>query len=224
MSQTVIRISNEVYEKVKEIAEKSGKSIREVVEEAINIYLLGKEQAVDKDVKEIKNKWIVAKYQSKCSKCSKQINAGDMVFWIRVTYADNSIRSFIYCSECYLSAFDTSLAKKYLKVKELEAIHKSLKKLCDSLAKQATELQNKVNLLQLEKDIEKFWMDFRSVFVNSPDVKIINDFVNQLLELIDRVKKLESVVLAEPPVRIENKRRSKRVEETFYTGKEKSVL
>jgi len=80
MSQTVVRISEDTYRKVKEIAEKSGKSIREIVEEAINIYLLGKEQAIDKDVKEIKNKWIVAKYPSKCSKCSKQINAGDMVF------------------------------------------------------------------------------------------------------------------------------------------------
>ena len=72
-------------------------------------------------------------------------------------------------------------------------------------------------------DVEQFWFNFRSVFTNNPDVKVVNDFVNQLLELIDRVKRLEAVVFAEPPVRIENKRRSKRVEETFYTGKEKSV-
>ena len=224
MSQTVIRISNEVYEKVKEIAEKSGKSIREVVEEAINIYLLGKEQAIDKDVKEIKNKWIVAKYPSKCGKCQKEIGVGDMVYWIRITYADNSIRSFIYCSECYLALFDTSLAKKYLKVKELEATYKSLKKMCDSLAEQVRELQSKVDLLNLEKDIERFWFNFRSVFTNNPDVKVVNDFVNQLLELIDRVKRLEAVVFAEPPVRIERQRKRKAVEETFYTDKEKSEL
>jgi len=147
-----------------------------------------------------------------------------MVFWVRVTYADNSMRSYIYCSECYLTSFDASLAKKYLKVKELEATYKSLKKMCDSLAERAKELQDKVNILQLEKDIEKFWMDFRSVFVNNPDVKVVNDFVSQLLELIDKVKKLEAVVFAEPSLRIEGRKRSKRVEETFNTGKEKSVF
>jgi len=223
-SQTVIRISEEIYKKIKDIAEKSGKSIREVVEEAIQLFLLGKEQAVDKDVKEIKNKWIVAKYPSKCSKCSKQINSGDMVFWVRVTYADNSIRSFIYCSECYLSSFDTSLAKKYMKVKELEATYKSLKKYCDSLAEQAKELQNKVNLLQLEKDIEQFWFNFRSVFTNNPDVKIVNDFIMKLEELVDRVKKLESIVLTEAPLRIESRKRGKRVEETFYMSNGKKEL
>jgi len=221
-SQTVVRISEEIYKKIKDIAEKTGKSIREVVEEAINIYLLGKEQAVDKDVKEIKNKWIVAKYPSKCSRCQKEIGVGDMAYWIRIEYADNSVRSYLYCSECYLASFDLALAKKYMKVKELEATYRSLKKFCDSLAEQAKELQNKVNLLQLEKDIEKFWMDFRTVFVNNPDVKIVNDFVKQLLELIDKVKRLEATVFA--PLRIESRKRSKRVEETFYTDKEKSVL
>jgi predicted transcriptional regulator len=224
MSQTVVRISEEVYKKIKDIAEKSGKSIREVVEEAIQLFLLGKEQAVEKDVKEIKNKWIVTKYPSKCSKCSKNINAGDMVFWIRVTYGDNSIRSFIYCSECYLTSFDTSLAKRYLKVKELEATYRSLKKLCDSLAQQATELQNKVNLLNLEKDIESFWFNFRSVFTNNPDVKVVNDFVMKLEEIIDKVKRLEAVMFAETPLRIEKQRKRKAVEETFYMSNGKKEL
>jgi len=194
MSQVPIKVSEDIYKKVKEIAEKSGKSIREIVEEAINIYLLGKEQAVDKDVKEIKNKWITAKYPSKCSKCGKTVNIGDMVFWVRITYADNSIRSYIYCSDCYLSLFDTSLAKKYLKIKELEATFKSLKKMCDSLAEQAKELQNKVNLLQLEKDIEQFWFAFRESFGQNPDLKIVNDFLIKLEDLINKVSTLEKAL------------------------------
>ena len=190
MSQIPVKINEDIYKKVKEIAEKSNKSIREIVEEALNVYLLGKEQ-VDKDVKEIKNKWIVTKYTSKCSKCGKTVNVGDMVFWVRIIYADNSIRSYIYCSECYLSSFDTSLAKKYMKVKELEATYKSLKKMCDSLAEQAKELQNKVNLLQLEKDIEQFWFAFRETFGQNPDLKIVNDFLIKLEDLINRVSTLE---------------------------------
>jgi len=191
MSQIPVKINEDIYKKVKEIAEKSNKSIREIVEEALNVYLLGKEQAVDKDVKEIKNKWIVAKYPSKCSKCQKEIGVGDMVYWIRITYADNSIRSYIYCSECYLSAFDTSLAKKYIKMKELEATYKSLKKMCDSLAGEAKQLENKVNLLKLEEEIERFWFAFQTTFTQNPDSQIVRDFLNKLEDLIEKVKSFE---------------------------------
>jgi flagellar biosynthesis chaperone FliJ len=194
MSQVPIKVSEDIYKKVKEIAEKSGKSIREIVEEAINIYLLGKEQAVDKDVKEIKNRWIVAKYPSKCSKCSKQINVGDMVFWVRITYNDNSIRSYIYCSDCYLTSFDTSLAKKYLKIKELEATFKSLKKMCDSLAEQVKQMQDKVNLYNLMKEIEQFWFAFQTTFTQNPDSQIVRDFLNKLEDLIEKVSNLEKAI------------------------------
>jgi hypothetical protein len=195
MSQVPLKVSEDVYKKIKEIAEKSGKSIREIVEEAINIYLLGKEQAVDKDIKEIKNKWIVAKYPSKCSKCQNQINVGDMVFWVRITYADNSIRSYVYCSDCYLSSFDSSLAKKYLKVKELEATYRSLKKMCDSLAEEAKQLENKVNLLKLEEEIERFWFAFQATFTQNPDSQIVRDFLNKLEDLIEKIKTFEKSLL-----------------------------
>lgn len=188
-----VKIGEEVYKKVKEVSEKSGKSIREIVEEALNIYLLGKE-AVDKDVKDISNKWIVAKYSSKCSKCGKQISVGDMAYWIRITYADNSVRSYIYCSDCYLTSFDTSLAKKYLKVKELEATYKSLKKMCDSLVEEAKQLENKVNLLKLEEEIERFWFDFRTTFGSNPDSAIVRDFLNKLEDLTEKVRTLEKAV------------------------------
>jgi Mg2+ and Co2+ transporter CorA len=186
-----VKISSELYEKVKEIAEVNNKSIREIVEEAINIYLLGKEQSIDKNVKEVKNKWIIAKYPSKCSKCGKEISEGDMVYWIRITYADNSIRSYIYCSDCYLSSFDSSLAKKYLKVKELEATYRSLKKMCDSLAEEVKQLEKKVNLLKLEQEIEKFWFDFRTAFVSNPNESVVRDFLNKLEDLIEKVKVFE---------------------------------
>jgi hypothetical protein len=86
------------------------------------------------------------------------------------------------------------LAKRYLKVKELEATYKSLKKLCDSLAQQATELQNKVNLYNLMKEIEKFWLDFRTIFGSNPDTKIVNDFMIKLEDLIEKVSSLEKAI------------------------------
>jgi Ribbon-helix-helix protein, copG family. len=190
-----VKISEEVYNKVKEIAEKSGKSIREVVEEAINIYLLGKSDAIDKDVKSVKEKWIVAKFQSKCAKCGKSINQGDMVFWVHIEYADNSKRSIVFCTECYYTSIDTALAKKYLRAKELEAIIRGLKKEADRLAEEVKQLEQKVNLLKVEREIEEFWFAFRTTFGSSPESTILRNFLDKLEDLINKVREIEALQL-----------------------------
>jgi Ribbon-helix-helix protein, copG family. len=185
-----VKISDEIYNKVKELAEKTGKSIREIVEEAINIYILGKSEAVDKDIKNIKEKWIVVKFQSKCFKCGRQINQGDMAYWVHVEYADGSRRSIIYCVDCYYT-FDSTLAKRYLKLKELEATVRGLKKEADRLAEEVKQLEQTANLLRLERDIEKFWYDFKSAFVDNPSVDVVKNFIDRMREIIDRVEALE---------------------------------
>jgi Ribbon-helix-helix protein, copG family. len=186
-----VKISDEVYNKVKELAERTGKSIREIVEEAINIYILGKSEAIDKDIKNIKEKWIVVKFQSKCAKCGRQVNQGDMAYWIHVEYADGSRRSIIYCMDCYYTSIDSALAKKYLKMKELEATVRGLKKEADRLAEEIKQLEQTVNLLRLERDIEKFWYDFKSAFVDNPSVDVVKSFIDRMREIIDRVEALE---------------------------------
>jgi Ribbon-helix-helix protein, copG family. len=201
-----VKISEEVYNKVKEIAEKSGKSIREIIEEAINIYLLGKSDAIDKDVKSVKEKWIVAKFQSKCVKCGKTINQGDMVYWVHIEYADNSKRSIVFCTECYYTSIDTALAKKYLRAKELEAVIRGLRKEADRLVEEIRQLESKVNLLKVEREIEEFWFNFRSVFTNNPDVVVVREFLNKLEELINKARELEAFVSVKP------RRAGKRVE------------
>jgi Ribbon-helix-helix protein, copG family. len=186
-----VKISDEIYNKVKELAEKTGKSIREIVEEAINIYILGKSEAVDKDIKNVKEKWIVAKFQSKCVKCGKQINQGDMAYWIHIEYVDGSKRSIIYCTDCYYTSIDTALAKKYLKMKELETVIRGLKKEADRLAEEVKQLEQTANLLRLERDIEKFWYDFKSTFIDNPSADVVKNFIDRMREIIDRVEALE---------------------------------
>jgi Ribbon-helix-helix protein, copG family. len=190
-----VKISDEVYSKVKELAEKTGKSIREIIEEAINIYILGKSEAVDKDIKNVKEKWIVAKFQSKCAKCGKQINQGDMAYWIHIEYVDGSKRSIIYCTDCYYTSIDTALAKKYLKMKELETVIRGLKKEADRLAEEIRTLEQKANILRLEKEIEEFWFAFRTTFGNNPESTILRNFLNKLEDLINKVREIEALQL-----------------------------
>jgi hypothetical protein len=59
--------------------------------------------------------------------------------------------------------------------------------------------------LKVEREIEEFWFNFRSVFTNNPDVVVVREFLNKLEELINKARELEAFVSVKP-------RREKRVE------------
>jgi Ribbon-helix-helix protein, copG family. len=204
-STVQVKISEEVYAKVKEIAEKSGKSIREIIEEAINIYLLGKSKAVSKDIVKHRQSWIVARHEDECEVCKRKVEAGTRVYWMFFEYSDGKKHSIVICPDCYYSQVDVALAKRYLKVKELEATIRGLKKEADRLAEEVRLLEQRANILKLEKEIEEFWFNFRSVFTNNPDVVVVREFLNKLEELINKARELEAFVSVKP-------RREKRVE------------
>jgi hypothetical protein len=114
-----------------------------------------------------------------------------MAYWIHVEYADGSRRSIIYCVDCYYTSIDSTLAKRYLKLKELEATVRGLKKEADRLAEEVKQLEQTVNLLRLERDIEKFWYDFKNTFIDNPSVEVVKNFIDRMREIIDRVEALE---------------------------------
>ena len=197
---TSIRISEEIYDKLKEISEKSGKSIKEIVEEAINVYLLGKSSSADKEIKSIKEKWIVLKYPTKCSVCKKDLKEGELVYWVRVEYSDSSAKTTIICSSCYYEKIDTSLAKQYLKRKELEATVKGLKKEADRLASEVQKLQQQYDILTVKKELVELWRAFRDAFLNDREFQAkFDSFMDRLNELTDRVSRLETQINIEIP-------------------------
>jgi len=206
-----VKLSDDIYEKVKKIAEKSNKSIKEVVEEAIKIYLLGAE-GIDKDIKAVQQKWISLQYPSSCRKCGKRLNPGDLAFWIRYTYSDGSSRSFIYCPDCYYTSFDQSLAKKFIKQKELEATIKGLKKQAEELAKQVMELQTQVDILQLKKQVQDLLHAFHDAMMSGEDQRII-EFLEKVDELLSKINEIEARLELLRGRRSGGMRRSRSVEE-----------
>jgi len=191
---SMVRISEDIYKKVKEISEKSGKSIKDIVEEAIQIYLLGKSNA-DKDIKSVKEKWIVSKFPTKCSQCNKEINQGELVYWVRIEYEDGSSRSFIYCDSCYFTRFDRSLAKRYLKIKELEATRRGLEKEINEMVERLRDLQFKYRVEDLKREVFDFYKAFQETFngmIDSNNFAKIQEFLELLMQLIDEINRLEA--------------------------------
>jgi len=197
ITMSMVRISDDIYRRVKEIAEKSGKSIKDIVEEAIQIYLLGKSGIENKEIRSVKEKWIVVKFKSRCSKCNMELQEGDIAYWIRVEYEDGSSRSFIYCSDCYFVKIDRSLAKRFMKVKELEAVKRGLQKEIEDLMDKVKDLQEKYEVSALKREIFEFYRAFQESFngvIDSNNFSKIQEFLERLMDLADRINRIESAI------------------------------
>lgn len=186
-----VKIDDSIYESIRKIAEKSNRSIKDVVEEALKVYILGAE-SIDRDVKDVKHRWISVQYRSFCRKCGKQLEVGDIAFYVRYTYSDGSSKSFIYCPECFYP--DSALAKLYLKRKEMEAVVRGLKNEADKLADEVSRLRTLYDVARLKSDIIDFWRDLRESFSHDPDLAKVNSFMDRLSEIIDRISRLEVAV------------------------------
>jgi len=190
--ESKVRISEELYEKVRQIAEKQGRTIKEVVEEAIKAFILGIEQ-VDKPIKSVTGKIIPLQYDAKCRICGRQIKAGELAYWAKYTYTDGTSKSYVICLDCYYK--DTALAEQYLRKKKLEAVVRGLQKKADELVEQVEKLQAQYDLQQLKSEIFQFWRNVKDAVLSDPNVlKNIDKFFNELNALIERLNAVEAAL------------------------------
>ena len=174
---------DELYNRLKELSDKTGRSLSDLVSEAVRLYILGS-AGVDKDVKGIVNKVITVQYPSKCYKCGKPINQNDLAYYIRYTYSDNTAKSFLYCFDCYLGEHDTALAKQYLTLRKLKLEIRGLKKLREKLANEVEKENIKNEIANLRTELLKLLRDVKDLGININDAK--------LSELLDKANYIES--------------------------------
>jgi len=192
MGEKKIRISEELYDQLQKLSEKSGKSMRELAEEAIKAYLLGTEN-IDKPVKAVTGKVIPLQYPSRCKFCGREIKAGELAYWAKYTFTDNSTRSYVICLDCYYK--DTALAEWYLKKKKLEAVVRGLKKKADQLAEQVERLQREYDIIKIRQEVIELWRDFKNYTIHDTVTQQkIMEFMDKLNNLLDKVLELETEI------------------------------
>lgn len=175
-----VKLSEDVYEKIEKLAEKTGKSKADIIREALLLYLgsdVG-EKAVESSKSYIKP----ALYSGKCSRCGREIQQGDLAGFIKIVYTDKSSRTFAYCLDCYNSLSDKTILSLELKKHRLKRVVISLQRqmskmlsIYDELEK-ATELYTKIKtyVSELNRYLEQ---------VYHGDNKIIEKLVFELTEL-----------------------------------------
>ena len=183
-----VRISRELYDKLKEISEKTGKSIRELVDHAITLYIMGNVGGETREIKSITNKFITLQYNDKCDKCGKDLKQGELAYWVKIQYNDNTARSYVYCLDCYYS--ENGLAEYYLRKKKLEAIIKGLDKKANELVKEVDFIDKLRELRDIENEIKYNWNTLLDIVGNGETQKL-NEILDLLTNILERVMKLE---------------------------------
>ena len=195
MADTKVRVSQEVYDKLRAISEKSSKSMRELVEEAINAYLLGVEGAEGKDVKGITAKIIPLQFPTRCKKCGRQLQPGDLGYWAKITFTDNTVRSYTICLDCYYQG--TALKEQYLKKRKLEIVVRELRREADRLAEKVEELRAYSKLIEAKRELLKLLREARELLnvITSPERRIELEKLNKSLDnLVDAADKLIQIL------------------------------
>lgn len=186
-----IKVDDDVHEKLKEIADKRQISINSLIKELLNIYLGGfiSDRVIDKVI----TKEFIADTEKYCSKCKRKIEIGESVTWVKYLYSDGSAKTIYYCFECA----NPSIGKVYRKKRELELIIKQLKVEADRLVNEISKLESLRDFYKLKSDVMQFWKEFRNIIANDPSVDRVNEFnefFDRLIELMDRVNRLESLL------------------------------
>ena len=197
MGDRKIRVSEELYDQLAKVADRSGRSMRDLVEEAVRAYLLGTE-SVEKPIKSIQGKIIPLQYPSRCFFCRKQIKQGELAYWAKYTYSDNTTKSYVICLDCYYK--DTALAEWYLKKKKLEAIVRGLKKQADELAEKVGKLRTEYDVISIRKEVASLWNEFKQYVLtpnSSTDSDKLQEFIDRVNELLDKLVGIEASLRVE---------------------------
>lgn len=183
-----IKVSEDVYEKLKEIADKNdGISINDVIDRLLNLYLGG---STDRTIDKILTKEFIADRELYCSACKRKIRVGEPVTWIKYVYSDGGAVTRYLCFECA----SPHLGKLYKKKKEMEVVVKQLKQEADRLVEDINMLEQVKAVLDIKKELMQFWRDIKTTFINDPNLQKVDTFFDKLSELFDRVGRLEAMV------------------------------
>jgi len=180
-----IKVDDETYQLLQQLAEQSKLSIKEIASKAIKLYYAGMEHVpADKEIKKIEDKIITLKYPARCKKCGRELKQGDIAYWIRYTYEDKSTKSRILCIKCYNDEkiADTTLAKLTIKEYQLKRKIEALNKHIKQLLSKAEDIQYVIDIYELKRKVKTLIEHLEQLFDNKEELKKVKEEIEELLE------------------------------------------
>ena len=186
MSEIRAKIDDELYKLIKEKAKSEGKTIKDIVIEALNQYLRGFTGDVTQLVS-IRAKIINTKYKTKCILCGSEIKEGERVLWLK------GIGSI--CIKCMFKEatskfsdkdYAKAITKLELEIQRLRAIANEVRNEIKDLASIYFTIEP-VRLLKRVEEIMGKIEDIINHFLYREDMKDIVDEFRKLYDILGNI-------------------------------------
>jgi len=186
MSEIRAKIDDELYKLIKEKAKSEGKTIKDIVIEALNQYLRGFTGDVTQLVS-IRAKIINTKYKTKCILCGSEIKEGERVLWLK------GIGSI--CIKCMFKEatskfsdkdYAKAITKLELEIQRLRAIANEVRNEIKDLASIYFTIEP-VRLLKRVGEIMGKIEDIINHFLYREDMKDIVDEFRKLYDILGNI-------------------------------------
>ena len=186
MTEIRAKIDEELYNLVKEKAKKEGKTIKDIVIEALNQYLRGFTGDVTQLVN-IRAKIINTKYKTKCILCNREIKEGERVLWLK------GIGSI--CIRCMFSEaakkfsdkdYAKAITKLELEIQRLRAIANEVRSEIKDLASIYFTIEP-VRLLKKVEEIMGKIEDIINHFLYREDMKEVIEEFRKLYDVLSGI-------------------------------------
>jgi predicted DNA-binding protein len=135
-----VKLSDDLYEQLEKLSEKTGKSKAEIIRDALLMFL-GIGAVSDKAISDTKSYVAPAIYSGKCSKCGREIRAGEPAGFIKIIYEDKTRKVLPYCLDCYYSISDKTIVQLEIKKAKLEHVIRALNREKSRLIREIEELE-----------------------------------------------------------------------------------
>jgi len=187
MKGLFLRVKEETINKLKEIAEKEGKTQSEVVEELIENYheiVRGEKLEKDEIEKLTWSKPLPLRFPKKCIKCNRELQVGELVLIAKGS------RGYIYlCYNCYMKANISRIPE----VKQTYRYYKELQKVKALYSHAKSELDRivtKVNIYETYEKLEEILDEAKTTIYDLQDYlrKVESD--EKLIKILENLEKL----------------------------------
>jgi predicted DNA-binding protein len=193
-----VKLSDDLHEQLEKLSEKTGKSKAEIVRDAILMFL-GIGAVSDKAISETKSYVAPAIYSGKCSKCGREIKAGEPAGFIKIIYEDKTKKVLPYCLDCYYSVSDKTIVQLEIKKAKLEHVIRALNREKSRLIKEIEDLENLSNatgkLKSVISDLDSY---INQVFHG--DNEALKKLLVELMDLNDLLAEYVRIVKAKKEV------------------------
>jgi len=181
-----LRVPKDLMEIIHEEAKRRNQNVPDYLADAIYHY----RSCLRKQLEGLPTlRHIITSYPGECSKCGADIPVGSAALWGK----DKQERKVLICLDCQIAGTgDKALAKKYIKMREIQSIIQGLNKIAEDLAdavfdpdflKRQEEFQRR-----LSEAIEKYENHLRITGTPEEEKKTLNEVLGVLREA-DRIQK-----------------------------------